>query len=427
MRAIRRSGDWHFVHRISNPKVLLLTPSGGHVTVPRKGNAAQMAYAPRRARILAACGVLLLCGAMACSKLWPREDSLRDKRLASCERNGERSAPRDERNRCLVEAAKLWSDPEYCDGIESDRVGEGRAECRSDLAEQLGNLKLCKQSGTSTATNRCLSTFALRAEDPLICQQLRDDEAIAKCVREVALQAMRSELCSQLKEEGQRAGCLAQIVRSGGDMAACESIRDMEAREQCYFGAAHRMNASACLKVAPDKRASCLNRDYDLIDDPRRACEGSAQCLSGLVDLGTAACELIPDDQASLRLQCFVAAFGRRDSGPWIRDSECARLATPRLRDECFYGVGCLVDHAGACLRAADAKLRKQCLFVAGKRDASRCLALKDVTDVRRCVADSSLGKTTDTGVCSLLPEERRIGCAQRISSNLEEEMRNAR
>jgi hypothetical protein len=163
-----------------------------------------------------------------------------------------------------------------------------------------------------------------------------------------------------------------------------------------------------------------------LLDDLGAACEGSARCLFELENVGTAACALIPDGQAALRLRCFLDALKRRGAKTWIRDSECARLGTQRLRDECFFSLGHQPDHAGACLKISDAELRKQCLFAAGKRDASRCLALNDATDARRCVADSGLEDTIDASGCSLLPPEKRSQCTQRVSANLEREVSNA-
>jgi hypothetical protein len=388
--------------------------------------------ATRKARILAGSvgGALLLCSAVA-SHFVLSSHSLLKHRLSSCEvpwrERGQRIPPA-EHNRCISEAARLWSMPEYCDGFEAGEFGvtaaAARAWCRSKVAEQLGDLDLCKNSGTAAATKSCLQTLAVRAEDASLCAQIPDVDSADRCLAEVAIGAMRSEPCLQLKNESQRGDCLTKLVSNGGDISACAPIRELAKRNACYLAAA-RINPGACPKVTADRRAECLNWHLELLDDLDAACGGWAPCLSALLTSSTAPCALIPDDQAALRVQCFVEAFGRRI--PWTCDSECERLQAQKLRDACFSGLGRRVEHAEICLKALDPAMRKECVLVAGKNDASQCLALNDAADARRCVSESNLGKTIDASVCRLLPEHRQTGCAQRVTSNLEAEVRNAR
>jgi hypothetical protein len=134
---------------------------------------------------------------------------------------------------------------------------------------------------------------------------------------------------------------------------------------------------------------------------------------------------LLVVDQASLRQECFQGVFARRSS--WIRDSECARLGTQGIRDDCFAILGRQAAHTRACLKVFDTKLRKDCLFAAARNDASGCLALNDSAEAKRCVAEAGFSKTTDISVCSLLPESRQRDCARRVSLNREQEINNAR
>ena len=353
-------------------------------------------------------------------------------RLTRCE---ERYSEKGQRllagvhNHCAHEVAQLWAMPAYCDTFRATKGGPSRAElrasCRREVAELTGDLELCRKSGDDSETDRCLRTLALRAEDAALCARIPDAESADLCLAEVAIGAMRSELCQQLQDEGGRGHCIAEIVKHGGDMAACAPIRDPQERDACYL-AASVANPGACRKITAERRAECLKRHPETLDDLDAACEGRAQCLVTLASAtGSAApCGLISDAEAVLRVQCFADAFARR---PWTRDSECARLPTARLRDACFLGLSRLDEHAGACLEVLDPEMRKECIGAAGKSDASRCLALNVAADAASCVSESSLGTTIDPSVCRLLPKPRRQECLEQVASNLEEEVVNAR
>ncbi len=308
-----------------------------------------------RARILAGA---LLVGVTLAVYLAVSSHLIFQSRLTTCEdryrEKGTRLSPAAH-NRCAHEVAKLWSMPEYCDAFQSTKSGATRADlrarCRSDVAEQLGNLELCKKSGDASETERCLRTLALRAEDASLCARIPDEESAELCLAELAVGAMRSDLCLRVEDESRRGRCIKEIVGNGGDLAQCASIREPQERDACYLGAG-AANPGACRKISPDRRAECLKRYPVALDDLDAACEGQAQCLAALgsATASTAPCELISDAEASLRVQCFEAAFELR---PWTRDSECARLRLPKLRDDCFSGLGRQVGHAGACLRGA--------------------------------------------------------------------------
>jgi hypothetical protein len=352
-------------------------------------------------------------------------------RLARCEKPYSEEGRRPtaaEHNRCALEVANHWAMPDYCDSIMATKAGPPRAEvrarCRREVAEQTNDLELCRKSGDDAEAERCLRIIALRAEDAALCALIPDVESADLCRAGVAIGTMRGELCLQLQDEGEWGHCITEIVERGGDLAACASIRELEARDACYLtaGAAH---PAACRKISAGRRAECLKGHPESFDDLDAACEGRSECLAMLARATKTAapCGQISDAEAALRVQCFVEAFAQRSS---IRDSECARLETPRLRDECFAGLGRRGDHARACLEVLDPEMRKACVRAAGKSDASLCLALAAAADMASCVAESVLDKTIDPTVCQLLPKPRRRGCLEQVASNLEEEVGNA-
>jgi hypothetical protein len=414
------------------PRTAADTP-GWAAGVARTAEMGRRCLLTRRARIAAAgaVGILLLGSTIG---YFVNERLRRHQRLSDCDFAGGKSSRTSERDSCLAKAAKLWSKPEYCDDIddfESKVSGatNKRAECRSEVAAQLGNLGLCKRSGTRAATRQCVETLAVRAEDPEICRQVLHGIDLDGCVHAIARQAMRGDLCVQIKRADWRRACLKGFMSNGGDESDCGALAARADREVCIEGLSESA-AATCMKLSPDKRGSCLKKNPDLLDDLRAACEGSAQCLSDLNLVGTVACGLIPDDQAPVRLKCFDTSL--RDSlklrGPsaWIRDSECGGLGTPRLRDECFYRLGLFPDHPGACLKVSDASLRHVCLQVASVRDAAICLALKDKPSLEACVASSQLDRTIDGSICRFLPSKERTGCVRQVNANLEGEVRDA-
>jgi hypothetical protein len=323
---------------------------------------------------------------------------------------------------CLAQVANLWAKPEYCDGIE---FPTDKARCRGDLAEKLGDLKLCKRSGTPEATKRCLRTLAARAEDPSICTQSTDASGVDDCMNDLAIASMRGELCAPIKSASQRESCVTEVIKKRGeDMALCESLVSPEHRSECYLAAATHGNITACLKVPPEKRAKCFVGREELLDDLGMVCEGSVACLSGMAYTGTAACELIPTEPPKPLSDCLTAAL-ERPAG-WTRDSHCTRMRTQGRRDACFAILGRKAGHGGACMKILDAKLRTECLFAAGRSDASRCLALSDTTEAKACVIQSMLSNTNNVAVCKLLAQEKQKDCERRVASQLEREIRDA-
>lgn len=322
----------------------------------------------------------------------------------------------EQANRCFEEQAFQRLKPAYCERMAP--AGEGqpsRATCLRKVAVALGDAEACPSTGSAQETDKCFRELAKLLEDSALCARMSDRGLAGDCLSDVANRIVDPDLCGRVLSESTRANCISGVAHRGGEADGCISIVDGRWRAACASTAALQGNPGICSKLPGQERGECWNGTDRAFADLDAACGGSADCLLVLAREDIAACAAINDEQASLRAQCFLQA-GRH--GKRAHDSVCEQLPRADLRDECLDGLGRGIGHGDSCAKIRDRKKRTDCVFAAGKNDPIYCRALGDVSEMRRCIADSNFD-TPDGTICQGLEPSRRSDCQRTTGARL--------